>query len=715
MRRSFETEVEVEMAKKAKATKRFEKNHLKGTLDRRKDFAKIKQRHKQSDKRKQDAAKRQERETEDKGDMASLSEADDDENMDEDRYFQEAIQIPEEPSQIQGKKRKRAHLEADTSGVGKVSGVGSGSEDDEQDHMGQLSALAEKDPEFYKYLQENDAELLDFDDDTEGSGGDVAGDQDQIRPSKKSKVENEVTDVTPDLVEKWKDALVDQNSQRSLREVVTAFRSAVQSDNEDKKVLRYAIPTSAIYHDVLMLALNQVPAVLQHHLPVKESAAGKVRVATDTPKFKALSPVIKSYVSTINILLSQLSDAATIRVTLQSLEPLLPYLLQFRQVLKLIVKSVCGTWADSTSDEATRISAFIIIRRLMVIGDAGIRESVLKSTYEGIVKGARNVTELTLPGVNLMKNSAAEIYGIDQKLSYTTAFKFIRQLAMHLRGHITKPTKDSYKMVYNWQFVHSLDFWSRVLSSHCNSLVEAQNGRESLLRPLIYPVTQITLGVMRLIPTSTYFPLRFLLMRSLLRISQSTGTYIPISAALLEVLNSPEMKKPAKAATLRPLNFESNIRAPSSYLKMRVYQDGIGEQVFEILTEFFGLWAKSIAYPEMQLAVIVLLKRWLKTASKPNGNKNAKLNQSLLLLVQKSEANARWIEERRNKVNFAPKDRAEVEGFLKDTSWEETPLGAFVIGQRELRDQRQKVVEKGRNEERKKKAKKAEEDELDTL
>jgi nucleolar complex protein 2 len=418
----------------------------------------------------------------------------------------------------------------------------------------------------------------------------------------------------------------------------------------------------------------------------------------------------------LHYLLSHLSDSATLKLTLQSFEPLLPYLMQFRKFLKLIVKTVSAIWSDNSSDEATRISAFLILRRLMVTGDGGIRQTILRATYEGVVKGSRNTTIHTLPGINLMKNSAAEIWGIDQKVSYTTGFTHIRQLAVHLRSHITKPTKDSYKAIYNWQFVHSLDFWSRVLSRHCNSLLEAQNGTESQLRPLIYPVVQITLGVMRLIPTSTYFPLRFQLMRSLLRISQATGTYIPLASALIEVLNSAEMKKAPKAATLRPLDFESTIRAPSSYLKTRVYQDGVGEQVLELFSEFFVLWSKSIAYPELHLPVIVMLKRWLKSASsKAAGNKNAKVNQGLLLLVQKSEANARWIEERRHTVTFAPKDRAEVEAFLRDVPWEATPCGAFVVGQRKMRKERQKVLEQGKREEekRQKAQKKGQDDDFD--
>jgi nucleolar complex protein 2 len=700
------------MVKQAKATKKFEKNKLKGTLDRRKEVAKVKQRHQVKAKRKEKTAKRAAKEQPNSEDEAEASE-EEVENLDDDQFFQEPVQVPGEDGkkttkQHIGKRKRDDEAAQDVSeSVEELEIDEDAPDDSEDDDMGmnkaQLEKLAEKDPEFYKYLQENDAELLDFDEDAELDGLELSGSEDQPPSKKQKKTTEDTSTVTSELVRKWKTSLSKEHSIRTLRQIILAFRAAAHINDVDEKERKFTIPDSNVYHEVLMLALKEVPTVLQHHLPVKESAAGKVRIPTDTPKFKTLSPLIKSHVSSLHYLLSHLSDSATLRLTLQSFEPLLPYLLQFRKFLKVIIKSISAIWSDNSSDEATRITAFLNIRRLMVVGDAGTRERVLKSTYEGIVKGSRNTTIHTLSGINLMKNSAAEVFGIDQKISYTTSFTFIRQLAIHLRSNITKPTKDSYKSIYNWQFVHSLDFWSRVLSIHCNNLLEAQNGKQSQLRPLIYPVVQITLGVMRLIPTSTYFPLRFHLIRSLLRISQATGTYIPLASVLLEVLNSAEMKKPPKAATLRPFPFDTNIRASTSYLKTRVYQDGLGEQVVELLSEFFVLWCKSIAYPELQLPVTVMLKRWLKTASsKTVGNRNGKVNQALILLVQKSEANARWIEERRNKVTFSPKDRAEVEGFLKEVEWTETPLGAFVVGQRELKEQRKKVMLQGQEEEARK-------------
>jgi nucleolar complex protein 2 len=732
------------MAKSTKkSTRKFEKNHLKDTLEKRKAGAKIKQRQQIKAKRQARSAKDAEflgREDGEEGSRKTKTAKEDPfGQMNLDEFFQGVFEIPEKLAKKSKKtvpeklgKRKRSEPEEDDDDLSEASfeeaPVLSDSEDESagEDETGMskgaMDALAEKDPEFYKYLKENDPETLDFDEDADLAEVDGLSESETEAPKKKKqkkakKIQAEeeeeeeveedegedLAELTKAMVTKWTKAMKEQHSLRAMRQVVLAFRAAAHVNEDDGKEYKYTISSPDVYHDLLVTALKIIPEVLNHHLPVKETAAGKIRVSTDSKKFKTLTALLKSHTSSVHHLLTTLSDAPTLKVTLSSITPLLPYLLSFKKVLKNIVRSVVDIWSDSSSTEATRITAFLVVRRLAVIGDPGLREAVLKTVYQGMIKGSRNTTVHTIQGINLMKNSAAELWGIDQAVGYTTGFTFIRQLAIHLRSSITNNQKESYKTVYNWQYVHSLDFWSCVLSEHCSPLKEAENGKESQLRPLIYPTVQVTLGAMRLIPTATYFPLRFQMMRSLLRLSRATGTYIPLASALLEVLNSAEMKKPPKPSTLKSLDFASNYKAQKSYLRTRVYQDGIGEQVAELLSEFFVLWSTSIAFPELALPVVVMLKRWLKDANnKSSGNKNNKANSAFLLLIQKLDANSKFIEERRAKVDFAPNDRAGVDGFLKGFEWEKTPLGAFVVGQRKQREEKARLVEEGRREEDKK-------------
>ncbi|KAB8238401.1 mRNA-binding ribosome synthesis protein NOC2 [Aspergillus alliaceus] len=722
-----------------KSTKKFEKRHLKDVLEQRKAAAKIKQRHHLKEKRKADNAKaRANAHDSADEDPAEAKKQDAFAEMNVDDFFSGGFDIADADAGQAKKakkkdvtpktgKRKRTEDQKDEDEASAAlngdeeDGVPSDDEassdasglDDFDAHKDQLQALKDKDPEFYKYLQENDAELLDF-----GAHGDLAevdelseGEEEQPAKKKKKAARAEEEEETVDntltipMVKKWQKLMEEQNSIRATRQIVLAFRSAAYLNEVETQEQKYTISDPEVYHELLVTALGSVPKVLSHHLPVKESASGKVRVSMDSKKFKTLTPLIKSYTSSVHQLLLNLSDAQTLKLTLSAVEPMLPYLLQFRKLLKVLVKTIVGIWADVSTTEATRITGFLLLRRLMIIGDAGLKETVLKASYEGVVKGSRNTTVHTLAGVNLMKNSAAELWGIDQNVSYTTGFNFIRQLAIHLRSSITNTSKESYKTIYNWQYTHSLDFWSRVLSQHCDGLAEAKAGKQSAMRPLIYPVVQITIGAMRLIPTATYFPLRFQLTRALLRLSRSTGTYIPLAPALLEVLNSAEMRKPPKSSTLKQLDFNTAIRAPKSYLRTRVYQDGVGEQVAELISEFFVLWTKHIAFPELSVPIVVSLKRWLKqVSSRSGGNKNTKINQMILLLVQKVEANARWIEDRRSGVTYTPRNRAEVENFLKDVDWESTPLGAFVKSQRKIREEKAALLEEARREEEKRRA-----------
>ncbi|KAI1605336.1 hypothetical protein PtrCC142_002450 [Pyrenophora tritici-repentis] len=706
----------------SKATKKFQKDKLGDVIKRRKDVAKIKQR-KQMDTKKKERKARDNARADDLDDDASkkpkTNGATDDKlgEMSMDQFFQGGFQIPEmskKKTKPKTGKRKRTPVDEDADegsdeemGDASVGADESASDSDSGDdmdaHKEQLAGLAEKDPEFYKYLQENDAELLDFAEDADLAEIDaLSASEDEATPRKKKKVDVEEKDTGNELtiktVQKWKASIESKHSLRAMKEVVLAFRSAAHMNDEDGgKNYKYSITDANVYHQIQVTALQLVPKVLQHHLPVKESAGGRIRVPTDSKKFRTFTPLLKSHAVSIHHSLENLSDAKTIQMTLESLECLLPYILSFKKIVREVIASVASVWADSANKDEARLSAFLVLRRLVVIADPSIRETVLKQTYQGLVKGARNTTVHNVEGINLMKNTACELWGIDPTVGYTSGFGFIRQLAVHLRTSITNKTKDSYKTVYNWQYVHSLDFWSRVISLHCESLHEAESGKPSPLRPLIYPVVQVTLGAMRLIPTSQYFPLRFQLVRSLLRIAQATSTYIPLAPALVEVLNSAEMKKPPKPSTLKALDFSTNIRATSAYLRTRVYQDGVGEQVAELLAEFFVLWTKNIAFPELALPVTVMLRRWIKaTTKKSSGNKNTKVSSLISLLVQKLEANTRWVEEKRSKVDFAPNNRAGVEGFLKDVEWDKSPLGAFVAGQRKSRAAKAKMLDEAR-------------------
>ncbi|GAW11509.1 hypothetical protein ANO14919_008550 [Xylariales sp. No.14919] len=730
--------------KNFKATKKFEQKHLKNVLEKRKAGAKIKQQH-------QVKAKKQARKATDaeffKGpedvQKAAKSKASKTANVNEmsvDDFFGGGFEIVDkapktsESSKKLGKRKRDepqpSQSDDDASDDLEISDaeqpIASDDEEEQEDNtqlgdgdLGMskdaMEALAKDDPDFYKFLKENDPEALDFDDADLAEVDELSASEEDDSPKKKRKTSTQSdkpeplshdNELTQETVARWKASITENHSLKAARQVVLAFRSAAhlnEDDDDQEKKQHYTISSPEVFHDILIVALKQIPEVLHHHIPVKESASGKVYVPTESKKFKPLSMLLRSFTSSILHMLPTLSDDATLKLTLSALTPLVPYLLTFRKLLKNLIKTVVAFWSQTTSSDTTRITAFLVLRRLVVVGDKGIREAVLKATYQGLIAGSRVTNVNTVQGINLMKNSAAELWGLDQSIGYTTAYNFIRQLAIHLRNSIVHNKNESYKHVYNWQYIHSLDFWSCVLSEHCNSLKEAEAGKESQLRLLIYPLVQVTLGAMRLIPTATYFPLRFHMIRSLLRISRSTGTYIPLASVLLEVLNSAEMRRSPKQATLKALDFHVAYKAPKSYLRTRVYQDGVGEQVVDLFAEYFVLWSTNIAFPEFTLPVIIMLKRWLKQSrKKASGNNNGKLRSGLVLLVQKLETNTKFIEGKRAKVDFAPRDRTQVDAFLKDFPWEKTPVGAYVVAQRKAGAEKAKMMEEARKEDERK-------------
>ncbi|EGV61754.1 Noc2-domain-containing protein [Yamadazyma tenuis ATCC 10573] len=314
-----------------------------------------------------------------------------------------------------------------------------------------------------------------------------------------------------------------------------------------------------------------------------------------------------------------------------------------------------------------------------------------------------------MPLLNFCKNSAAELYGIDETVAYQVGFEYVRQLAIHLRNSInaTSNAKEGYKTIYNWQYCHSLDFWSRVLAQQCNPEKELQThkSKESPLRQLIYPLVQVTLGAIRLIPTAQFFPLRFYLIRSLIRLSQSTGVFIPIFPLIIEVLNSTAITKNPKKTNLPPFDFENNVKVNQQYLGTKVYQDGLTEQFVELTAEFFVLYSKSVAFPELTTPAVISLRRFIKKS------KNSKFNKQLGQLIEKLNENAKFISGKRSNIEYGPSNKQEVALFLNDLKWEKTPLGQYVVVQRKVKEERLRLLKEAIEQDEEAKSKRNDMDE----
>ncbi|EJD05007.1 Noc2-domain-containing protein [Fomitiporia mediterranea MF3/22] len=560
-------------------------------------------------------------------------------------------------------------------------------EDEAGAHKIELKKLAQQDPEFYKYLQENDRELLDFDvpdgvDEDEDMGEDAmeADDDEEIK----------APTLTKEILQRWQKAILEHRSLRALRRLLIAFRAAAHMNEEDE-VLAWTIDSPSVYEKLVTTALRYTPIVLDHHVPYKKLPNGKFKPPPQTPKLQTIQKLILSFFHNVLHLIEQLSASETLVLALNESAKLLPYVISSRKAVKLYLKTCLKLW--SSAEDEVRIAAFLAIRRLVSSSDEAIRDQALKNTYLTLLRNAKSTTAYNLPSINLMKNSASELYCEDHAASYQLAFGYIRQLAVHLRNSMKVKSKDAYKQVYNWQFAHSVDFWAIVLARACEVEAEAVRGEESGLKALIYPLIQVALGAIKLITNSRSYPFHLSIIRSLIHLSRHTTTYIPLTPYLLPIITSTlsPSGKP-KASTLRPLDLETHLRTPAQYVRTRIYNNVVLEEAVFLLAEWCALphVQGSIAFPELVVPLVATLRHSLKKAS---GAKEAGVVKGLL---ERIEEGATWVSERRKNVAFGPRDIDAVHAWERDVRIQETPLGRFVKSQRKVREKRKKLVDKAR-------------------
>ncbi|KAJ3048314.1 Nucleolar Complex 2 protein [Rhizophlyctis rosea] len=705
------------MGKAKKSTKKFVKNHLKDVLTRRKKTQAANKWRK-----KLPAGKAAPVDTVDEAPEQNLSDDSDIgfddaglEGLEDDAFDSDASEMSED--ELENLEGFDGSDSDDGNGELELDFEASGDEEEEEeaaeegdemsqlakeisDHKKQLDSLKERDPEFYKYLEENNQELLNFSesedeggegdedvemedgeeegeegeegegvDDEEGEGGEEEEDFDEEG--------DDATEVTKEMVTRWKNATLKNHSIRSLRKMLLAFRAAAAvGDSSDEGHYSYKVEDSAVFNRLLLNTLRAAPVVFDHHLYGDKPRKG---LPSGNSKWKRLQPLVKSFLMNLLRFLKQMTDVSVLTFVLQESEASAPYFACFPKLGKDYLRQLLKFW--TSADEQVRIVSFLCLRKLAVSAPSPYLEMTLKGSYLAFANQSRSTNLHTWTHITFMMNCIVELCGLHIPTTYQHAFSYIRQLAVNLRNAIITKTKESFKAVYNWQFVHSIRLWTQVLCVYCErgSGLEATGG--SGLKPLIYPLVQVTIGAMRLKPSSKFFPLRFHLVRSLIAISRKTGTFIPVASHLFETFESAELRGKAKPSTQKPLDFMLNIKTANSYLGTRTYQNGVVEEVVNLLFDYYGAFALSIAFPELAIPAILQLKRYAKKS------KNFHMNKQIQQLVEKLEQNSRFIEQKRSQVDFSPKDEQKVAEFLSNIDPNQSPLYKHNATRQKLREQ----------------------------
>ncbi|KAJ3357185.1 Nucleolar Complex 2 protein [Allomyces javanicus] len=534
-------------------------------------------------------------------------------------------------------------------------------------HQRDLEKLKQSQPEFYQFLLENDKELLEFDgSDSEPGSDDEAEAGELAQESAPTKAT-----LTREMLAEWETQLAQNESVAGVKRLVVAFRSVVMGD-EDSESVGYTIPSASLHKRVIIATFKHVPSFLNKHV-------GDTPNPSSSGKWKRVAPMTKVFVTNAIKLLKDLTEPGMIEYVIQELYACVKFIAVFPKASKDYFKMLLSLWGTA-KEETLRIKAFANLRHMAVTFPKKFLAPALKGVYMMFVKSSRHTNVHTLPMITLMTRCAVEIYGLVPDESYQYAFIYVRQLAIHLRNAMAMKTKESFKLVYHWQYIHSLRFWANVLLTH------APKGSTSPLAALVYPVVQVMCGVIRLVPTVQFHPLHLHLLASLTDLVRVCGTYVPLVPYYLSILDSCAQTK-SKPSTLKPMYLPAFLKCPKQYLGTRVYLAGVRNAVHLGLLRYLAALAGHVAFPELAIPAVLGLKADLKATKKdPNWTKSV---QSLL---DKIEENRKFIMAKRSAADVAPCDAAAVAQFMAQMDPAETPLGKYWTGVEKAEQRRMDAI-----------------------
>ncbi|GAB1600709.1 nucleolar complex protein 2 homolog isoform X2 [Argonauta hians] len=474
--------------------------------------------------------------------------------------------------------------------------------------------------------------------------------------------------VNEKLLEKWQEQ-ISIPTPILLQDIIRAFAGAVEQIQDTTDEAKITVKNMSVFNDLVKLCLLKIEPSLRSILNLPPTIdIRQPPKPNKSNKWKFVSSNVKIYLSSLLKMLKNISDNSMIDIILKHIHKMVIYFSMSNRLSKDLTKHLITVW--SSAEDTSRILAFLCLNKLIIMRNDSILEFCLKRMYTAYVSNCKFTSPTLLPNITFMQKTLVEILKIDEKISYQYAFVYIRQQAIHLRNALTIKKKDLCEAVYNWQYIRCLEVWTSLLCST----------QSSMLENLIFPLIEVITGVIKLVPSVRFYPLRFHCIAMLNKISASTGKFIPTLPFIVETLDCLDLNKKCSKVSIKPVCFTYVLKMTKTQVQDKTFKDTVVDQVYEHMLTCLSIVAHSISFPELVFPAQIQIKEVIKNCKIPNYSKQLKQ------IYEKMEENSKFISSRRDGINLNLCDTKAINSWERQCKEDVPPILKFYRVWRKLRD-----------------------------
>jgi nucleolar complex protein 2 len=516
--------------------------------------------------------------------------------------------------------------------------------------------LKEKDPEFFNFLAENDAQALGFgqEDEDDFSDEEVVDenlDLDELEADEqdfRADVGSGTIEVSMDMLKKVITKSVTGHYD-SIRKLVKMFKAAcIPSDSDEgneedddgpsaSNRNGYVIPSGEMYNEIMVQVLANAHVSFRAVLGLSPSADIPSGGAKNHPKWKKVQLLVLSFFKSVLHLLNKFSisqqDDQIVAFLIDKLENYISFLFAMPRLAKATLKALLGVWCqDVPTDQQhsnSRGHAFLRIMQMAKTLPGSMLEECFRSMYLAFSRSSKTFSEMSSGTVLFMSECIAALYSTDIAMAYQQSFLYIRQLALHLRAALAKKSAESVKLIASWQYLNCLRVWTKVI---CTLPAKSQLGE------LGFPIIQIILGVIASCTSPYYYPLRFHLVTCLHQLSASCQVFVPTSTTLLEILECPDLFAKPSPSTELPPNLRYLVKLPTDSLNRASVRDLVVAETIALLSHDAELCRYNVGFPEY---AFVTIKKLRSFAKKVKNSKWRDLARALVSQLEEQSSNVK--------------------------------------------------------------------------